>query len=267
MSIRNVDLNSEKWCDLIFEDRNKEYGAYYLRKTSNRRHLLALSIVIVAIILVILLLKIIHFNTTLKSQNYDYEVKAIEISSLIWLEENIKNQVKAEEKPPLEDVAIFTEPVITDDEDIVEDLKELQEINYAPDSIETTSLSGEDTLLSHREIAGLDSEEDSEAALVNENNRGAVFQDGRIDLIRYIYQNINYPQVALQQRIHGRVICSFIVNEDGSISDVNLDQGLYIFLDEEVIRVIRSMPLWRPAMKDGKPIKVKYITPVVFRLN
>ena len=266
MSIKNVDLNSEKWCDLVFTGRNKEYGAYYLRRSSNRRHLLALSIVIAALIVIILLLKIIHFNSTLKSQDYDYEVKVIEISSLIWLEEGNKNQVKAEEKPPLEDVAIFTQPVITDDEDIVEDLKELQEINYAPNLADTTLLSGEDTLLSHQEIE-LNRKDGSETATLSENNRGAVFQDGRIDIIRYIYQNINYPQLALKQRIHGRVVCSFIVNEDGSISDVNLDQGLYIFLDEEVIRVISSMPLWRPAMKDGKPIKVKYITPVVFRLN
>ena len=268
MSIRNVDLNSEKWRDLIFEKRNKEYGAYYLRKTSTRRHLSALLLVICGIIVIILLAQIIHFNRIHKTLNYEYEVKSIELSNLVWPEENIIiNQVKAEEISQLKEIVKFTPPVIVNDEDFEQEIKELKEIFLSPDSIDTSSDIDEDILLLHKEITQSNKKEEYDIPATDEKNRNAIFQDGQIALLRYIYQNIQYPSAALKQRINGRVVCSFIVNEDGSVSDVSLLQGVYIFLDEEVLRVIDSMPLWNPALKDGKPVKVKYIMPVVFRLN
>jgi len=266
MNIRDVDLNSEEWCDLIFEDRNKEYGAYYLRKTSNARHLFALSFIMAATIIILLLVKVIHFNRTQQLLDYEYEVKAIELSSLIGLEENHNNQiqVKPEEKPDVKEIAAFTPPTITQDE-ILQNLTELQETDLASDST-GESASEEDSLLLQRETAKLNQEENDTTA-IDEKNRNAQFQDGKTALLRYIYQNIHYPPAALKQRINGRVICSFIVNEDGSLSDITLVQGVYAFLDDEVLRVIGSMPLWKPAMKEGKPIKIKYIMPVVFKLN
>jgi len=269
MSARDVDLNSEEWCELVFEGRNKEYGAYYLRKTSTRRHLFALSTVAVAIIIVILLLKIIPFVRTQQSGD-EYEVKPVELSSLIGLEEsnnnNSQEQVKAEKQSPLKDIVQFTPPTITKDEDIEQIQKELQEINLSPDSTDTSTLEN-DSLLLQQKIAELNREEEQDSTAIDEKNRNAQFQDGKTALLRYIYQNIHYPPAALRQRINGRVVCSFIVNEDGSLSDITLVQGVYVFLDDEVLRVVRSMPLWKPAMKDGKPVKIKYIMPVVFKLN
>jgi len=269
MRIEDVDLNSEEWCDLVFENRNREYGAYYLRKTSTRRHLFALSVVIAATIVVVLLLKIIQFGQTQQTWD-DYEVKPIELSSLIMLEEHSSNQaqvqVKAEEKPSLKEITAFTPPTIAKDETVViQDLKELQETDLAPDSTDTSTLR-DDSILLQQEIAEISQEED-DANSVNEQNRNAQFQDGKTALLRYIYQNIHYPPAALKQRINGRVVCSFIVNEDGSLSDVTLVQGVYVFLDDEVLRVVRSMPQWKPALKDGKPVKIKYVMPVVFKLN
>ena len=266
MGIRNVDLNSEKWCDLIFENRNKKYGAYYLRKTSSRRRLFALSLVIAGIIFFIILSKTIHFSMVNQIQNYEYEVKAIELSSLFWLEENkIINQVKAEEKSDFEEVVKFTPPVIVEDENIEQNLEDLQEIILSPDSIDSSSEFEEDILLSNKKTVKSNANEEDYDTSTDGMNRSAVFQDGKIELMRYIYQNIQYPSAALKQRIKGKVIYSFIINEDGSISDVTLLQSIYIFLDEEVHRVISSMPLWKPAMEGGKAIKVKYVVPVVFK--
>ena len=267
MSIRNVDLNSEGWRNLVFKGRNKEYGAYYLRKTSSLRHLIALSIVISGIIILIIFSKIIHFNVIQQTKDYEYVIRPIELSDLIWLEENRNNPIKEEEKLQLKDIVKSSPPVITKDENIEEDLKKLPEVNIIPDTTDISSTFDENILSGHLKNEQQGQAYENGIAVINKQNRPAVFQDGRIDVIRYIYQNIDYPSVALKQRINGRVICSFVVNEDGSISDVTLIQGVYIFLDEEVIRVIRSMPLWRPATKDGKAIKIKYIVPVVFRLN
>ena len=66
------------------------------------------------------------------------------------------------------------------------------------------------------------------------------FQGGRSALIRYIHSNLKYPSVALKQRIKGKVLCSFIVNEDGSVSDVKLEKSVYIFLDDEALQIGRA---------------------------
>ena len=269
---KDVDLNSDAWCDLVFEGRNQEYGAYHLRKTSSKRHLFALIIVFVAIIVItitISLTKLFHFDQI--QQAGDYELKAIELSNLIGLEESgNSNRAKAEEKPPLKEIAKFAPPTIAEDDSIVEDPEELQETIFAGDSIDgDTFLSlEEDALLLHQKIAQLNQKEESDATATapDEKNKNAEFPDGHTGLMRYIYQNIHYPPAALKQRIDGRVVCSFIINEDGSISDITLLRGVYVFLDEEVLRVVGSMPSWKPAMKDGKAIKSKCIMPIVFKL-
>ncbi|MDR2622295.1 MAG: TonB family protein [Dysgonamonadaceae bacterium] len=92
------------------------------------------------------------------------------------------------------------------------------------------------------------------------------FPGGNVELIRYIYNHIQYPPAALKQRIQGRVWCSFIVNRDGTVSDVVLEQGVYIFLDEEAVRVLETMPLWIPGKTQGKNVSVKVYLPIVFKI-
>ena len=262
MIVKDVDLNSDRWCDLVFEGKNQEYGAYYLRKTSSKRHLLALSVVIIPIIIILFLFKFIHFNPAYPTS--EYEVKSIELSDLSGLEENPRsNPVKTEEKPSLKKIVEFT-PTITEADSIVNDLeKELQVANM--DSL-SKSDSIDALLALKEEDAFLLRMEEQDTTQIDEKNKDAEFPGGKIALIRYIYQNIQYPSVAIKQRIQGRVVSSFIINEDGSISDITLIQGVYSFLDDEVLRVLRSMPSWKPAMKDGKAVKSKVIVPIVFRL-
>jgi protein TonB len=91
------------------------------------------------------------------------------------------------------------------------------------------------------------------------------FPGGNAELVKYIYSHIQYPSAALEQRIHGRVWCSFIVNRDGTVSDVTLEQGVYIFLDEEAVRVLKTMPPWIPGKTQGENVRVKIYLPVVFK--
>lgn len=92
------------------------------------------------------------------------------------------------------------------------------------------------------------------------------FPGGYTALIRYIYEHTKYPTAALKQKIQGRVWCSFIVNKDGSVSDISVEEGVYIFLDEEALRVLASMPNWSPALVDKKEVRMKIYLPIVFKL-
>ena len=265
MIVKDVDLNSDRWCDLVFEGKNQEYGAYYLRKTSSKRHLLALSVVIIPILVVLFLFKFIHFNPS--HIDFEYEVKSVELSNLNNLEESYHNdQVKTEEKPSLKKIIDFV-PTTIEKDSIENDLKEeLREMRVdSVSKIDSTDILSVLSALKEEEALQID-RGGQDTTLVDENNRDAEFPGGKVMLIQYIYRNIHYPPEALKQRINGRVISSFIINEDGSISDITLIQGIYKLLDEEALRVLHTMPPWKPAMKDGKAIKTKVIVPIVFKL-
>ena len=90
---------------------------------------------------------------------------------------------------------------------------------------------------------------------------------GQAGLMRYLTRHIRYPAFAQQRRLQGNVVCQFIVNEDGSISDVSVLQGVHPALDNEALRVLRSMPRWKPGRLRGKPVRVCCSLPVVFRLQ
>ena len=94
------------------------------------------------------------------------------------------------------------------------------------------------------------------------------FPGGQQALFKYIGENIKYPVIAQENGIQGRVICQFVVNKDGSIVDVvAVRSSGEPSLDKEAIRVIKSMPKWKPGKQRGKPVRVKYTVPVNFRLQ
>lgn len=93
------------------------------------------------------------------------------------------------------------------------------------------------------------------------------FPGGTPALINFLSQNIKYPAVCEANGIQGRVVCTFIVERDGSISNVTVARSVDPALDKEAVRVIESMPRWTPGMKDGEPVRVKYTLPISFRLQ
>lgn len=99
-------------------------------------------------------------------------------------------------------------------------------------------------------------------------DRMPMFPGGQKALFVYLSENVKYPDQAAVLGKEGRVICQFVVNRDGSISDVEVVRsGGYKPLDNEAIRVISNMPQWTPGVKDGKPVRVRYTVPVNFRLE
>lgn len=90
---------------------------------------------------------------------------------------------------------------------------------------------------------------------------------GMAGLMQYLSKNIKYPTIAQENGTQGRVTVQFVVNRDGSIVDAKVLRGVDPYLDKEAIRVISSMPKWKPGKQRGKAVRVKYTVPVVFRLQ
>ena len=93
------------------------------------------------------------------------------------------------------------------------------------------------------------------------------FPGGDAALMEYISKNIKYPVIAEENGIQGRVVCQFVVERDGSVSDVRVVRSVDPALDKEAIRVIKAMPKWTPGRQNGAPVRTKFTLPVTFRLQ
>ena len=93
------------------------------------------------------------------------------------------------------------------------------------------------------------------------------FPGGQAALMQYLAKNIKYPTIAQENGTQGRVIVQFVVNRDGSIVDAKVVRSVDPYLDKEALRVINTMPKWKPGMQRGKPVRVKFTVPVMFRLQ
>ena len=93
------------------------------------------------------------------------------------------------------------------------------------------------------------------------------FPGGQTAMLKYIMENIKYPKQIMEEGIQGRVTVSFIVEKDGRVSNVRLLRSVQPSLDKEAIRVVKSMPKWTPGKQNGKPVRVRFNLPVMFKLN
>jgi protein TonB len=93
------------------------------------------------------------------------------------------------------------------------------------------------------------------------------FPGGNTAMMKFLSDNIKYPVIAQENGIQGRVICNFVVERDGSITDVQVVRGVDPSLDKEAVRVIQQMPRWKPGKQRGQAVRVRFTLPVVFRLQ
>ncbi|MBR4431724.1 MAG: energy transducer TonB [Paludibacteraceae bacterium] len=152
-------------------------------------------------------------------------------------------------------------------------VQEVEVLNVVEDNVETESIdiNTEDDKETEVVIAApveAPVEEEEEEVVFVVVEKMPEFPGGQQALFKYLSENVKYPVIAQENGIQGRVICQFVVNRDGSIVDVEVVRsGGDPSLDKEAIRVIKSMPKWKPGQQRGKPVRVKYTVPVNFKLQ
>ena len=92
------------------------------------------------------------------------------------------------------------------------------------------------------------------------------FPGGAVEFMKWLTKNLKYPATAQQRKVQGRVVAQFIVNQDGSVSDIQVVERLSTECDREALRVLRMMPKWQPGLMDAKPCRTKVCIPIVFKL-
>jgi protein TonB len=274
-----IDLIDNSWVDLVFEGKNQAYGAYQLRKNTGARNLKALITMFLgfAIIAAIVIAKV-SFDNYMASRNAAIETD-VELQNLAEKKE-IK-QEKKDEDPGMEKVEIervkssvaFTVPEIKKDDEVKED----QEMKSQDDLAETNTAIGAFTVEGNDETAEVKHVEEkiAEPEPVKEEETKVFdvveqmpsFPGGPSALMQYLSSNIKYPVVAEENGVQGRVVCTFVVERDGSITDVRVIKSVDPSLDKEAVRVVKGMPKWIPGKQNGSAVRVKYTVPVTFRLQ
>lgn len=274
-----IDLISSDWVDLVFEGRNKAYGAYRLRKSTTKRNILAMVAVVILLVVAFIILTVKNFVDEQRAKvamtqvaeltNYDQPKKKAEVKQkkVVVEPERVVERVKSSIK--------FTAPVIKKDEEVKpdEELKTQDELMSTKTAIGTFDVKGNDDangeILKAKEVIA-----EPEPPKHEEENRvfdiveqQPLFPGGPAALMKYLSENTKYPVVAQENGVQGRVTVQFVVEKDGSISDVHVLRGVDPSLDKEAVRVVKSMPRWTPGKQNGITVRVNYRVPVLFRLQ
>lgn len=274
---KDINLTSKAWCDLIFEGRNKTYGAYAMRQSSSKRHLMALLIVgVLAAFLTILPTLISTIENATRRQTSDSLQEESVLAELKELEDKVNEQdiirqETAPPPPPLKSTVQFTAPVMVDASELDDDsrMKSQEDLSQSKVQISIATVEGED-VEGAIDIADLEEqkvivEQKEETYIGVEINPS--FPGGEEELMKYIRDNLRYPVIAAENNIEGRVTIRFIVNKRGEVTDVTVLRGLDPACDNEAIRVVKSMPKWIPGKQNGVAVNVYYTLPIVYKLQ
>ena len=160
-------------------------------------------------------------------------------------------------------------PQVAEILDIVENDEEIVEEKIAESESTTEDISGPVAQVTGPVATGpvVVEEASDEGEIFQVVEQMPEFPGGMQALMAYLSKNIKYPSVAQDNGIQGRVLVSFVVNKDGSIVDPEVIKSVDAALDKEAMRVIKAMPKWNPGKQRGKPVRVKYTVPVLFRLQ
>lgn len=194
---------------------------------------------------------------------------ADDLSAIVTLDEEIEiledNFTSPEEElpetPPAVSQAIPQTPVIAEIFDVVRNETQVKPIEIITDEDRSEESLQEERL---QEILELDKNTPPDELLYTQVEEMPEFPGGDQAFIQYLASNVRYLPRARIKNIKGQVFCSFIINREGKVTRAELIKGLDVALDREAIRVIQSMPDWKPGKNKNKPVSVKYIVPITF---
>ncbi|MFI5218592.1 MAG: energy transducer TonB [Bacteroidia bacterium] len=250
--------------EIVFIERNKDYGAYVIRKLYNKRVVLAFIIAVCSFIFFISLPLIIKFFTGAANdlQKATQEV-TVNLTEPPPVDPEEPPPPPPPPPPPVQQTIKFVPPVVVDkpvEEEAPPPQEKLEEVAVGTETQEGTG----DEIAPPPEV-------------VEDPDAGKIFTiveempqfpgGGESALIKYLSENIKYPPIARENGITGTVYVTFIIDKEGRVSDSKILRGIGGGCDEEALRVVNKMPLWKPGRQNGRGVIVQYNLPVRFSLK
>ena len=282
---KNVDLTSKEWCDLVFEGRNKSLGAYALRLDTKPRHLKAFIYTLIgALILGIVAFSYLKVSAYIEEQRIKDAAEqqmAFVDTAAEEEEEEEETQERIEEQKPealpeeILNTVKVTELLIAKDEEVrsEDEIKTQDELKETQTAFGQTDFDkGTDDRNITREHKNEVIVEEKKPEPVKEEVFKAVeqmptFPGGEAALMKYLREHINYPTVAMENNVQGKVIVQFVVTKTGKVGEVKVARSVDRDLDKEAVRVCKSLPDFIPGRMNGQAVNVWYTLPVQFKLQ
>jgi protein TonB len=246
--------------DIVFENRNQDYGAYQIRKKYNR-------VVLISTLIGIFVLGLIVIIPYIRASNQARQKARDATEVIAEMANNLQQDVAPPPPPPpppppaeQQAVVKYVAPVVVDSVK-VEDQSKLM---ISDEQVSTTVNKEVVEVVEEKHEEVQEKEEQQVFVVVEEMPE---FPGGEIALRTYIAKAIVYPTVAQENGIQGKVFVTFVVNKDGSVSNAKIARGVDKSLDEEALRVVATLPKWKPGKQRGVPVRVSYTVPISFKLQ
>ncbi len=272
----STSIFSESWCGIIFDGRNQQYGAYELRKSNERNTILAIlfSISFLSVGINIILLKsdpqrnFIPIIEKKEAEDAGHVLEDIPLLPDIPMDEPEAAQTQSEPEPT--PVFAATEAITTikivDDHSAVDTVPSQE--SFGEKQAGATTQEGDSTLTASIERVETSGQGSGQSTpVIDWAEVMPQFPGGEEALLDYIRKNTVYPDIAVRNDIEGTVHIQFVVDRDGSLTDVRLARKIFKCLDDEALRVVKSMPNWKPGKQNGETVRVRFAVPIRFVLD
>jgi len=268
---QKLDILKQEWIDVIFTDRNKSYGAYDLRKQNPKNSSKALLIGVLAFALAISLPTIINIITGLIPKAED----KVKIVPVVLQPPPPVNKQKPPPPPPEPpkpkiDQVKFPPPVVKPDNEVKEQPPTVKELEVADPGQKNIKGDPNADIKIDEPVGNSDvkqvTEEDPNKIFTSVEEEPS-FPGGPEAFGKYLSKKINYPAIAKENNVQGKVFLNFTVERDGSLTDIKVVRGIGSGCDDEAVRVLKSSPRWRPGIQNGRAVRVSYTIPISFTLT
>lgn len=263
-----LDIFDSKWVELVFTGRNHNYGAYVLRKKGDEYTIKGIVLAVVLFTFSISAPVVVNYiKSKIPKEN---EVKVTDVTTLEEpppIDKNEPPPPPTEPPPPLKSTVKFTPPEIKPDEEVPEDEPPPIQEEMKDKDAGVTTVQGDPNGVDASLTEGGEGDGDAPEILTFAEQMPE-FPGGNEEMYKFLSKNIQYPQVARENGQDGKVVLTFVVGTDGKISSIEqVGRRLGWGLDEEAVRVVKSMPPWIPGKQNGKTVTVKFTLPIRFQLN
>lgn len=283
---KDVDLSSKEWRDLIFEGKNKEFGAYKLRQASESRHNKAFIYVLIGLVVIgLAVFGYVKYQAYAEAERAKLAAQAAQqrLAQMAAEEQEEKEEEKEmveleEPETPPEEVVNqqkITEILIANDdevkdEDRVKSQDELQQNTAIAGALNVDNGTDDISKITEQKVEIVQEkpkEEKKKEEVFRHVEQMPQYPGGDAELYKFISQNLNYPAMAIENNVQGKVIVQFVVQKDGSVGNVKVVRSVDRDLDNEAIRVCKKLPKFIPGKQNGQPVNVWYTLPVTFKLQ
>ena len=267
MSNSKLDLFEQSWIDNVFEGRNKSYGAYELRTNSGKRTLRALligAVIFTFLVFIPVISKFISENMTKEEEVLDEKVVMVDLAPPVEQpkEEIIVEPVVQKQTQSNVDIQKYVPPVVVDKEVVKEEVAVVTELKKTGSETVKAKEGGEVVL------DGTQSEIKVDAEIIEEDVNKIYtsvqvlpeFPGGVAAFYKYVQKNYRVPEV--DNDVSGNVIVNFVVEKDGSLTDIKVLRDLGYGTGKEAIRMLKAAPKWKPGIQNGKAVRVSYNLPI-----